>query len=62
MRTAGGFGVSRTAICVAMPSVPSLPTNAPRRSKPGGLGVEAAEHGHLAVGQHDLDREDVGAR
>ena len=30
--TAGGSGVSRTAIRVAMPSVPSLPTNAPRRS------------------------------
>ena len=30
--TAGGTGVSRTAMRVAMPSVPSLPTNAPRRS------------------------------
>ena len=27
-----GSGVSRTAMRVAMPSVPSLPTNAPRRS------------------------------
>ena len=32
VRTAGGSGVSRTAIRVAMPAVPSLPTNAPRRS------------------------------
>ena len=62
VRTAGGFGVRRTAIAVAMPSVPSPPTNAPRRSKPGGLGVDAAQHGHLAVGQHDLDGEDVRAR
>jgi hypothetical protein len=32
VRTAGGSGVSRTAIRVAIPIVPSLPTNAPRRS------------------------------
>ncbi len=30
--TAGGLGVIRTATRVAMPSRPSLPTNAPRRS------------------------------
>ena len=32
VRTAGGFGVSRTAMRVAMPIVPSLPTKQPRRS------------------------------
>ena len=32
VRTAGGSGVSRTAIRVAMPIVPSLPTKQPRRS------------------------------
>ena len=32
VRTAGGSGVRRTATAVAMPIVPSLPTNAPRRS------------------------------
>ena len=36
--TAGGSGVRRTAMRVAMPRVPSLPTNAPRRSSPGGSG------------------------
>ncbi len=30
--TAGGTGVRRTAMAVAMPMVPSLPTKAPRRS------------------------------
>ena len=30
--TAGGFWVSRTQISVAMPSIPSPPTKAPRRS------------------------------
>jgi hypothetical protein len=34
--TTGASGVSRTAMRVAMPSVPSLPTNAPRRSRPAG--------------------------
>ena len=32
VRTAGGFWVSLTHTAVAMPSIPSLPTNAPRRS------------------------------
>ena len=32
VRTAGGSGVSRTQTLVAMPNIPSLPTNAPRRS------------------------------
>ena len=32
VRTVDGSGVSRTATAVAMPSVPSPPTNAPRRS------------------------------
>ena len=32
VRMAGGLGVSRTAMRVATPIVPSLPTNAPRRS------------------------------
>ena len=32
VRTAGGFWVSRTQTLVAMPHMPSLPTNAPRRS------------------------------
>ena len=30
--------------------------------EPDGLGLEAAEHRDLAVGQHDLDRQDVRAR
>ena len=38
VRTAVGFGVTRTATRTAMPSVPSPPTNAPRRSRPGGSG------------------------
>ena len=29
--------------------------------EPGGLGVEAAEQGHRPVGEHDLQRQDVGA-
>ena len=36
--THGGTGRSRTAIRVAMPIVPSLPTKQPRRSKPGASG------------------------
>ena len=28
----------------------------------GGIGLEAAEHGDLAVGEHDVDREHVRAR
>ncbi len=32
VRTAGGFCVSRTHTLVVMPHIPSLPTNAPRRS------------------------------
>ena len=32
VHTAGGFGVSRTQTLVAMPNMPSLPTNTPRRS------------------------------
>ena len=38
VRTHGGFGWSRTAIRVAMPIVPSLPTKHPRRSRPGASG------------------------
>ena len=34
VRTPGGFCVSRTQMRVAMPHMPSLPTNAPRRSYP----------------------------
>ena len=36
--TASGFAVRRTAIFVAIPRVPSLPMNAPRRSNPSGSG------------------------
>ena len=36
VRTSGGFLVSFTATLVAMPRVPSLPMNAPRRSSPAG--------------------------
>ncbi len=32
VRTDGGFWVRRTQTLVAMPHMPSLPTNAPRRS------------------------------
>ncbi len=32
VRTSGGDCVSRTQTLVAMPNIPSLPTNAPRRS------------------------------
>ena len=32
VRTAGGLGVRRTATAVAIPHMPSEPTNAPRRS------------------------------
>ena len=32
VHTAGGSGVRRTQIFVAMPNIPSLPTNTPRRS------------------------------
>ena len=32
VRTTGGSCVRRTQIAVAMPHIPSLPTNAPRRS------------------------------
>jgi len=35
VRTAGALCVSRTQILVAIPNIPSLPTNAPRRSNPG---------------------------
>ena len=38
VRTHGGFGWSRTAMRVAMPMVPSLPTKQPRRSKPATSG------------------------
>ena len=59
--TAGGSGVSRTAMRVAMPSVPSLPTNTPRRSSPAGSGSRPPSTVTDAVGQHDLERQDVGA-
>ena len=39
VRTTGGSGVSRTAMRVAMPMVPSLPTKHPRRSRPGWSGA-----------------------
>ena len=39
MRTTGGSGVSRTAMRVAMPMVPSEPTKHPRRSSPGWSGA-----------------------
>ena len=42
MRTAGALGVRRTAIRVAMPRVPSLPTKAPRRSRPSGSSTISA--------------------
>ena len=32
VHTAGGSGVRRTQILVAIPNMPSLPTNTPRRS------------------------------
>ena len=59
--TAGGSGVSRTAIRVAMPIVPSEPTKQPAQVVAGRVGLEAAEPGHLAVGEHDVDREHVRA-
>ena len=39
VRTASGSRVSRTVTSVAIPSVPSDPTNAPTRSYPGGSGA-----------------------
>ena len=56
-----GSGVRRTAIRVAMPSVPSPPTNAPRRSSPAGSGSRPPSSATVAVGQHHLDGQDVGA-
>ena len=38
VRISGGSGISRTAMRVAMPMVPSLPTKIPRRSSPGASG------------------------
>ena len=38
VRISGGSGMSRTAMRVAMPIVPSLPTKIPRRSRPGASG------------------------
>ena len=35
VRTASGFGTTRSQILVAIPSVPSEPTKAPTRSYPG---------------------------
>ena len=62
MRTHGGFGGSRTAIRVAMPIVPSLPTKQPRRSKPAASGSSPPSRVDRAVGEHDVDREDVRGR
>ena len=45
---------------VAMPIVPSLPTKQPAQVVARAVGLEAAEHGDRAVGEHDLDREHVG--
>ena len=59
MRTTGGSGVSRTAMRVAMPIVPSLPTKQPRRSKPGWSGSRPPSMRHRAVGEHDVDGEHV---
>jgi hypothetical protein len=42
VRISGGSGMSRTAMRVAMPMVPSLPTKTPRRSSPGVSGVSEA--------------------
>src|SRR2546422_5341561 len=36
VRTLGGIGSSRTVISVAIPNIPSLPTNSPTRSGPQG--------------------------
>ncbi len=38
VQIAGGSGVSRTHTPVVTPSIPSLPTNTPRRSNPAGSG------------------------
>ena len=40
--------------------MPSLPTNTPRRSSPAGSGSSPPSTATVAVGQHDLDGEDVG--
>ena len=38
VQIAGGSGVSLTHTFVVTPSIPSLPTNTPRRSRPSGSG------------------------
>ena len=59
VRTASGARRMRSVSFVAMPSVPSEPTNAPSRSGPSSQTEQLDE---LAVGQHDLGREHVVRR
>ena len=56
VRTASGTRSTRTVIRTAIPSVPSEPTNTPSRSGPV---VVARERDELAVGEHDVGRENV---
>ena len=60
VQIAGGSGVRRTQTLVVTPSMPSLPTNAPRRSSPAGSGSSPPSTVDRAVGQDDLEGEDVG--
>ena len=55
VRTLGGIGSSRTVISVAMPNMPSLPTNSADQVGAPGLAVRRAERDRRAVGQHDLE-------
>ena len=60
--TVSGRRRIRTTAFVAMPSVPSEPTIEPDEIRPGRVHHRAAHGDHLAVGQHELERQDVVRR
>ena len=51
--------MSRTAIFVAMPMRALAADECAAQIEADGFGVETAEHRDLAIGQHDLERDDV---
>ena len=59
VRTLAGIGSSRTAISVAMPNIPSLPTKRPDQVGPPRLALARAQPDHRRVGQHDLELDHV---
>ena len=60
VQIAGGSGVSLTQTLVVDAEHPLAADERPAQVEAERLGVLAAEHGDRAVGQHDLEGDDVG--